>query len=172
MENSISRRNFLGVAAGTATMMTLSSVRALAAKLPLPSSPVVLNIVDAAGNLALTQPAFDNYSSEKSNLVSRLTFNKATAPELPGKIRAQQAAKRLDIDLVIVGLDALSAGLADNMWIDLISLPDNGLPDMTVAENFRVAVAPEHLRRRNPDAATAMRSFLEIGRASCRERVL
>ena len=108
MENSISRRNFLGVAAGTATMMTLSSVRALAAKLPLPSSPVVLNIVDAAGNLALTHPAFDNYSSEKSNLVSRLTFNKATAPELPGKIRAQQAAKRLDIDLVIVGLDALS----------------------------------------------------------------
>src|SRR5262249_52309615 len=126
----ISRRNFLGVAAGTATMMTLSSVRALAAKLPLPSSPVVLNIVDAAGNLALTQPAFDNYSSEKSNLVSRLTFNKATAPELPGKIRAQQAAKRLDIDLVIVGLDALSAGLADNMWVDIISLPDNGLPDL------------------------------------------
>jgi ribose transport system ATP-binding protein len=35
------------------------------------------------------------------------------------------------------------------------------LPDMTVVENFRVAVPLEQLRRRNPDATKAMRSLLD-----------
>lgn len=130
MEKSVSRRGFLGVAAGTATLMTLSSIRALAKGLPLPAAPVSLNIVDAAGNLALTQPAFRNYAAANPKLVSRLVFNKATAPELPGKIKAQQAANSLDIDLVIIGPDALSAGLATDMWLDLTSVKDNGLPDL------------------------------------------
>jgi putative spermidine/putrescine transport system substrate-binding protein len=130
MEKSVSRRGFLGVAAGTAALASLSSIRALAKGLPLPTSPVSLNIVDAAGNLALTQPAFRNYAVANPKLVSRLVFNKATAPELPGKIKAQQAANSLDIDLVIIGPDALSAGLATDMWLDLMSVKDNGLPDL------------------------------------------
>jgi putative spermidine/putrescine transport system substrate-binding protein len=130
MEKSVSRRGFLGVAAGTATLMSLSSIRALAKGLPMPASPVSLNIVDAAGNLALTQPAFRNYAAANPKLVSRLVFNKATAPELPGKIKAQQAANSLDIDLVIIGPDALSAGLATDMWLDLSAIKDSGLPDL------------------------------------------
>jgi ribose transport system ATP-binding protein len=35
------------------------------------------------------------------------------------------------------------------------------LPDLTVAENIRVAVGLEHLRRRNPDPTKAMRSLLD-----------
>ena len=130
MDGSVSRRGFLGVAAGTAGLVTLSSIRALAKGLPLPASPVSLNIVDAAGNLALTQPAFRNYATANPKLVSRLVFTKATAPELPGKIKAQQAANSLDIDLVIIGPDALSAGLATDMWLDLSAIKDNGLPDL------------------------------------------
>ena len=62
--------------------------------------------------------------------MSRFTFNKATAPELPGKIKAQQRASRVDIDMVIIGPDALSAGLADDIWTDITALPDSGLPDL------------------------------------------
>lgn len=130
MNPKFSRRGFLGVAAAGTAAATLSSVRAMAAALPLPTSPVTLNIVDAAGNLALTQPAFDAYAKAKPNLVSRMTFNKATSPELPGKIKAQQTAKRLDIDLVIIGPDALSAGLAQDMWIQIASMKDSGLPEL------------------------------------------
>lgn len=130
MNPKFSRRGFLGVAAAGTAAVTLSSIRAMAAGLKLPESPVTLNIVDAAGNLALTQPAFDAYAAAKPNLVSRMTFNKATSPELPGKIKAQQAAKRLDIDLVIIGPDALSAGLAQDMWVDIASMKDSGLPDL------------------------------------------
>lgn len=130
MTYGISRRRFLagaGVAAGAGFVLPQG---AFAQSPKLPSSPVALNVIDAAGNLALTQPIFDTFAKEHSDLVSRFTFNKAPAPELPGKIKAQQRANRIDIDLVIVGPDALSAGLADDIWTDIIALPENGLPDL------------------------------------------
>ena len=91
MFNKVSRRRFMagaGMAAGAGLIMP----RGAFAQGKLPSSPVALNVIDAAGNLALTQPIFDNFAAQNSNLVSRFTFNKAPAPELPGKLKAQQAA--------------------------------------------------------------------------------
>ena len=82
---------------------------------PLPTSPVTLNIVDVAGNLALTQKAIEDYATKNPKLVSRITFTKAPAPELPGKIKAQQDAGRVDIDLVLTGTDALSAGVEQRL---------------------------------------------------------
>jgi len=131
MTKGISRRTFMagaGLATGAGLLLPKGAAWAQSAKLP--SSPVALNVIDAAGNLALTQPIFDNFASEQKALVSRFTFNKAPAPELPGKIKAQQRANRIDIDLVIIGPDALSAGLADDIWTDIIALPDNGLPNL------------------------------------------
>jgi len=82
-----------------------------------PTSPVTLNIVDVAGNLALTQDAIDAYKAKHPNLVSKITYTKAPAPELPGKIKAMQAANRSDIDMVLTGTDVLSAGIEQNLWI-------------------------------------------------------
>lgn len=133
MTYELSRRHLLagGLAAGAGLAAGLApgrGARAQAARLP--SAPVALNVVDVAGNLALTQPIFDNFAAQNRNLVSRFTFNKAPAPELPGKIKAQQRANRVDIDLIISGTDALSAGLADDLWVDILALPDTGLPDL------------------------------------------
>jgi putative spermidine/putrescine transport system substrate-binding protein len=91
-------------------------------KLALPTSPVALNVVDVAGNLALTQSAIETYRKNKPSLVSRVTFGKSPAPELPGKIKAQQDAGRLDIDGVLTGIDTLSAGVEQKLWVPL--LPD------------------------------------------------
>src|SRR5205814_7318358 len=82
----------------------------------MPKSAVTLNVVDVAGNLALTQDAIENYRAKHPNLVSRITFTKAPSPELPGKIKAQQGAKRVDIDLVLTGTDALAAGIEQGPW--------------------------------------------------------
>lgn len=109
------RRAVLGGMTGVAAMGAFRR-RALAA-LPLPSQPVALNIIDVAGNLQLTQPAFQDYQKAKPNLVSGITFTQATAPELPGKLKAQQAAGRVDIDMVLTGNDALAAGISQNLWI-------------------------------------------------------
>jgi putative spermidine/putrescine transport system substrate-binding protein len=107
--------------AGMAGSLVVPS-RAFAQGLTLPKSPVTINVVDVAGNLALTQQAIENYRAAKPNLVSKITFSKAPAPELPGKIKAQQDAGRVDIDGVLTGIDTLSAGVEQKLWVPL--LPD------------------------------------------------
>ena len=90
-----------------------------AADVKLPDSPVTLNIIDVAGNLHLTQQIFENYKAQHPKLVDKITYTKATSPELAGKVKAQQGAGRLDIDLVLTGTDGLSAGLEQGLWVDL-----------------------------------------------------
>ena len=117
MTQSMTRR---GVLQATAAAAALPITGAMAQVPPLPKSPVALNLVDVAGNLALTQPAFEAYRKAKPELVSKITFTKAPAPELPGKIKAQQDANRVDIDLVLTGLDGLSAGIEQKLWVELL----------------------------------------------------
>ena len=121
----ISRR---GVIAGGVGLVALSS--AARAQVPVPRSPLTLNIIDAAGNLALTQKAFDSYRRANPKLVGRMVFTKAPAPEVPGKIKAQQDAGRVDIDMVIVGTDALSAGLEMNLWTELFPAKASAMPEL------------------------------------------
>ena len=122
----IDRRTFVSGAAGAAGVAALGG----SAYAQLPTSPVALNIIDVAGNLALTQKAFENYRKAKPNLVSRISFTKAPAPELPGKIKAQQDAKRVDIDLVLTGTDALSAGIEQKLWVEIIPANAGKLPKL------------------------------------------
>ena len=124
-EHDLSRRGFVG---GAAALAALSSTGAVAQGAP--SAPVTLNIIDVAGNLALTQPAFEEYRKAKPNFVSRMTFNKAPAPELPGKLKAQQDARRVDIDLVLTGTDALAAGIEQKLWVDIMGEHGAKLPKL------------------------------------------
>ncbi|KWI28966.1 ABC transporter substrate-binding protein [Burkholderia stagnalis] len=94
---------------------TLSAAAAVAA-------PVSINVVDVAGNLRLTQKAIEAFREKNPNLVSSVTFTNAPAPQLPGKIKAMQAAGRADIDLVLTGTDALAAGIEQSLWLKI--LPD------------------------------------------------
>ena len=114
----------------TAAAAALISFNAPAQAPALPKNPVTLNVVDVAGNLALTQDAIENYRAKHPNLVSRVTFTKAPAPELPGKIKAQQDAKRVDIDGVLTGIDALSAGVDQKLWIPIASEYAGKLPKL------------------------------------------
>ena len=117
----LTRRTVLGGMAGSLALG--AGGRAFAQGAPaLPSSPVTLNIVDVAGNLALTQRAIETYAAANPKLVSKVTFSKAPAPELPGKIKAQQGAGRLDIDGVLTGIDVLSTGVDQKLWTPI--LPD------------------------------------------------
>ncbi len=123
------RRAFLGTAAGAVTAGSFSRF-AIAQKLTLPTQPVTLSVIDVAGNLALTQPAFEAYRKAKPNLVSKITFTKAPAPELPGKLKAQQDAGRVDIDLVLTGSDGLAAGIEQKLWVELLPAMADGLPKL------------------------------------------
>jgi putative spermidine/putrescine transport system substrate-binding protein len=124
----ISRRTFaIGAAATTGAALVWHPALA---KLAMPTSPVDLNIVDVAGNLALTQKAIEAYAAAKADIVGRVNFTKAPAPELPGKLKAQQDAGRVDIDLVLTGTDALSAGITQGLWITLLPDHEADLPKL------------------------------------------
>ncbi len=95
-----------------------------------PDAPLTVTVYDVAGALALMRPAFEAFRAANPSLVSRFVFTVAPAPELAGKLKAQQQAGRIDIDLVLTGSDGLAAGLEGQSWQRL--LPDfaSDLPDL------------------------------------------
>src|SRR2546421_5964860 len=118
---------------------------------PKPKAPLVVNVVDVGGALALLQDAIESYKTKNPNVVSRFTFTKAPAPELPGKLKAMQAAKRADIDLVLGGLDILSAGIEQGLWTPI--LPDHGAKFPGVLDNYLPAARKMQELAKNQELA-------------------
>ena len=104
----MNRRRLLGGAAGLAALKTAGAHAQAPAR---PSSPVAINVIDVGGALALMQKAFEAYRKAKPEFVSRITYVKAPAPELASKVKAQQDAGRVDLDMILTGSDGLAAGL-------------------------------------------------------------
>jgi putative spermidine/putrescine transport system substrate-binding protein len=129
--NATTRRGLLGGAAGLAALGAAGMPRARAATTPpLPASPVSLNVIDVGGQLQLVQRALEAFAAQNPKLVSHINFSQAPAPELPGKLRAQQSAGQVDIDLVLTGTDALSAGIDQKLWVPVVTDYAAGLPDL------------------------------------------
>ncbi|HYM70283.1 MAG TPA: extracellular solute-binding protein [bacterium] len=123
------RRTFL-IGAGAAALGAgvwargLGGVEAAqsAALPPMPSRPLALSIIDVAGQLQLTKAIIEDYAKSHGQYVSQVNYQQATAPELPSKIKAQQLANQLQINMVLTGSDALSAGIVQDIWQPI--LPD------------------------------------------------
>ncbi len=113
------RRVILGAATGLAWAGTARAEEA-----------VSISVVDVAGNLALSQRAFEAFRKANPGRVSKISFSQAPAPELPAKIKAQQAAGRVDIDIVLTGTDGLAAGIEQKLWTPLFPDQAAHLPDL------------------------------------------
>jgi len=94
-----------------------------------PSAPVNLNVLDVAGNAQLTQGIFDDYVKAHPDFVSKYTISTEKAPNLAGKLKAQEDAGQLNIDLVLTGTDGLSAGIAGGLYQPISDYSDK-LPNM------------------------------------------
>ena len=75
-------RTLTVVAIGVAAAVSLNAGNVLA---QAPKAPVTINVVDVAGNLALTQDAMRPIAKKNPNLVAKINFTKAPAPELAGQ---------------------------------------------------------------------------------------
>jgi putative spermidine/putrescine transport system substrate-binding protein len=111
------------------TTLALGAGGLAAAARPAKAAPVGITILDVGGALQLMQPAFEAFRAANPTLVSRITFSKAPAPELAAKLRAQQQAGRVDIDLVLTGSDGLASGLELQQWQRLLPEHQADLPD-------------------------------------------
>ena len=123
---------------GAAALLTLGG--GAAAQVPaMPKSPVTINISDPAGDLALTQAAIDEYQKKHPQLLAKVNLVRATAPELPAKLKAMQAAGRSDIDLVLTGTDFLAAGVEQGLLTKI--LPDYAAKFPNLMSNYQPAAA-------------------------------
>jgi len=89
----------------------------------VPSKPVTINVLDVAGNLQLTKQMMENFKAAHPEIVANITYTTATAPELAGKLQAQQAGGNAQISLVMTGTDGISAGIKNNLLTKVI--PDH-----------------------------------------------
>jgi ribose transport system ATP-binding protein len=106
---------------------------------------------------ALTNVTFDVLAGEVHALLGENGAGKSTLMNV-----ASGATSPDEGTIVFEGtpVDPLTPAIAQGLGVAIVHQHPALLPDMTVAENIRVAVPPEHLRRRNSEPARAMRSLL------------
>lgn len=111
-------------------LLSFIVVSLLAVCLGEEAKPVKLSIIDVAGNLQLTQPAIEAFKAANPKLVSDIEYMKATAPELPAKIKAQQMAGNVSTTMVLTGYDAMASGLEMKIWENLMPTFKSNFPNL------------------------------------------
>jgi putative spermidine/putrescine transport system substrate-binding protein len=119
MDTSLGRRAVL-----------IAGAAALARPALAQAAPVALTVMDVAGNLQLTKAGIERFRTQNPHLVSRITYGLAPSPELPGKLKAQQDAGRVEIDLVLTGPGALSDGVTQGLWEQVLPQHQDALPKL------------------------------------------
>jgi putative spermidine/putrescine transport system substrate-binding protein len=99
--------------------------------LKVPSKPVTINVLDVAGNLQLTKQMMENFKAAHPEIVANITYSTSTAPELAGKLQAQQAGGNAQISLVMTGTDGISAGIKNNLLTKITPDHDDMFPGLT-----------------------------------------
>jgi putative spermidine/putrescine transport system substrate-binding protein len=107
-----------------------------------PSAPVELNILDVAGNLQLTQGMIEDFQKSNPDIVKKVNFTKATAPEMPGKLKAEQQGGKSLTHLVLTGTDGLSAVIEQQLVLKLQPNYDNKFPNLE--QNYLPPAAAMH----------------------------
>jgi putative spermidine/putrescine transport system substrate-binding protein len=104
-----------------------------------PAQPVELNILDVAGNLQLTQGMIDAFVAEHPDIVSKVNYTKATAPEMPGKLQAEQRGGASQTHLVLTGTDGLASVIEQELVLELLPDFESRFPELE--ENYLPAAA-------------------------------
>jgi len=107
---------------------------------------------------ALRDVSFDVLPGEVHALLGENGAGKSTLMNVASGTISPDAG-----EIVFAGspVENLTPALAQELGIAIVHQHPALLPDMTVAENISVAVAPEHLRRRHADTRRAMRLLLD-----------
>ncbi len=134
--NSWTRR--LGLALVVGVVASACSAPSTATNAPATGSPaagpVTINILDVAGNLQLTKGMIENFKTAHPEIINNVTYTTATAPEMAGKLQAQQASSASAINLVLTGTDGLSAGIKNNLLTKVI--PDHEASFPGLMDNY------------------------------------
>jgi putative spermidine/putrescine transport system substrate-binding protein len=123
-----------GLCVKSAAAPLLAAALALASAHLAAAEPITLSIIDVAGDLGSTQTIIENYKKANPQKVKDLKIQRAPAPELPAKIKAQQDAGRLDINLILTGQDGGSVLAANKQIIKLFPTYEKMFPREELSE--------------------------------------
>jgi len=84
-----------------------------------PKSAVTLNILDIAGNLQLTKGMIENFVKANPDVVKDVKYTTAPAPDMAGKLQAEQQGGHSTTSLVLSGTDGLSAGIQKKLLLKI-----------------------------------------------------
>jgi putative spermidine/putrescine transport system substrate-binding protein len=104
-----------------------------------PSEPVTLNVLDVAGNLQLTKGMIENFAEANPDIVEDVTYTSAPAPNMAGKLQAEQQGGDSTTSLVLSGTDGLSAGIDTGVLEKLVPNFEDRFPGLM--ENYLPAAA-------------------------------
>src|ERR1700730_8454851 len=102
------------------------------------ADPITLSIIDTGGDLASVQVIIENYKKANPQKVKEIRIQRAPAPELPAKIKAQQDAGRLDINLILTGQDGGSVLAANKQIVKLFPTYEKLFPRDELSEPGKV----------------------------------
>lgn len=86
------------------------------------STPLALRILDVGGSQQLLKMATDSYVAAHRDRVSKIEWVRGAVPDLVKTVGGEQAAGSLQTAIVASGLDGLSLGAENGLWMHL--LPD------------------------------------------------
>lgn len=92
-----------------------------------PKSAVTLNILDIAGNLQLTKGMIENFVKANPDVVKDVKYTTAPAPDMAGKLQAEQQGGNSTTSLVLSGTDGLSAGIQKKLLLKITPAYDSRL---------------------------------------------
>jgi putative spermidine/putrescine transport system substrate-binding protein len=99
---------------------------------------ITISIVDVSGDLSSTRAVIENYQKANPQKVKAVNFQRAPAPELPAKIKAQQDAGRVDVNLLLVGQDAGSVMAQAGQLVKLFPQYDKLFPKAELSDAGKV----------------------------------
>jgi len=109
-----------GTTVATTTVAATSAVSADKAIPAFPAKPVTIQVFDVCGCDKISKAILTNYQKANPDKVVNIEYPpRGQAPELAGKIKAQQDAGKLDIALVFSGYDGMAAGVEQGLWLSL-----------------------------------------------------
>ena len=124
------------VRAASGAALALAAALLLMAPTPAARAegPITLSIIDTGGDLTSTQVIIENYKKANPQKVRDIKLQRAPAPEVPAKIKAQQDAGRLDINLILTGQDGGSLLAANGQLIKLFPTYEKRFPESELTD--------------------------------------
>ena len=85
-----------------------------------PAKPIPVTVLDGAGNLVGSKPLFEQFAKDNPDLISAIHFETAAAPDVAGKVKAQEMAGTPETSIVLGGPDILGAALSQKLMVQLL----------------------------------------------------